>query len=253
MKQKALIAFLCSSILYIVGCNKKINTESEPANNPQISKPALQDMGYNYPILPGTPEWKALENHKQKLEVCQIPDNALLILSTKELVKVCLHYPLLDDIYAFNNINTGVSELIKNFNGIQELLKRKDALEELQKVYASALQKSDLLQNKIVSLEKGRYVLSLSTMEMLISRQELQGYQNNDVTKNIMKDLMEGYKLKMNNQDEFKGIGFLTNLISRGMIVSRRENLGIEESLTLEKLDGDLINVIDTKSNNMIK
>jgi hypothetical protein len=30
---------------------------------------------YNFPIKPGTEEWKALKTHKEMLEVCQIPEN----------------------------------------------------------------------------------------------------------------------------------------------------------------------------------
>ena len=41
--------------------------------------------GYEYPIKPGTEEWKKLKNIKEKVEVCLIPDSIHHILSTEEL------------------------------------------------------------------------------------------------------------------------------------------------------------------------
>lgn len=49
---------------------------------------------YNYPIKPGTSEWKTLTSHDQMQRVCQIPDATLKSMSTTDLIETCLNYPL---------------------------------------------------------------------------------------------------------------------------------------------------------------
>ena len=68
----------------------------------------------------------SFETHQQKIDACRIPDNLLPLLSTEELVEICMEYPLLIDAYAYNNIVEGMQQVTSRFNGFQELFKRKD-------------------------------------------------------------------------------------------------------------------------------
>ena len=39
--------------------------------------------GYRYPVRPGTAEWASLENHQDKVDACQIPEDILSSMSTE--------------------------------------------------------------------------------------------------------------------------------------------------------------------------
>lgn len=80
----------------------------------QINEP------YDYPIKPGTEEWKNLKTGKEMTEACPIPPEILLKLSTEALGITCLKYPLYLDIFFSANLQTGIEFAIKRFNGLTE-------------------------------------------------------------------------------------------------------------------------------------
>lgn len=86
------------------------------------------DEPYEYPIEPGTDEWKALKTHKEKLSVSQIPEDTLQNMTTAALLDTVLNYPLLVDVMAYNSTEMGIEIVCEQFNGLQELLNRDDFL-----------------------------------------------------------------------------------------------------------------------------
>src|SRR5574339_653333 len=81
-------------------------------------------LPYDYPIKPGTDEWKNLRSQDEMIEACQIPAELLKKLTTEALVISCLRYPLYPQINAYNSIQHGFDRLASKFNGFQELQKR---------------------------------------------------------------------------------------------------------------------------------
>jgi hypothetical protein len=81
---------------------------------------------WDFPVKPGTEQWKKLENNKVKVDACQLPEILLKKTSTDDLLEICLQYPLLYNLFAFNNKMDGINRLFNDFNGIRELFKRKD-------------------------------------------------------------------------------------------------------------------------------
>jgi hypothetical protein len=65
---------------------------SMPACVKPASKAAVSGV-YDYPVKPGTAEWKALGSHVEMLKVCQIPDSNLTRMSTADLLETVLNYP----------------------------------------------------------------------------------------------------------------------------------------------------------------
>jgi hypothetical protein len=97
---------------------------------------AQQGSGvYNYPVKPGSPKWKALDNHIEKIKVCRIPDSLLVHMSTKDIVETCLRYPLIREISFFYPLKRGIQIVSSSFNGLKELLQRPDAAKELSEKY----------------------------------------------------------------------------------------------------------------------
>ena len=94
-----------------------------------------KDTLWDYPVKPGSQEWASFTTGRQMLDACQIPENILKTLSTKDLVKICLNYPLFFDYVAANDERKGISFMIESFNGLNELSKRKDGVLELINAY----------------------------------------------------------------------------------------------------------------------
>jgi len=85
-----------------------------------------------------TPEYlKTIEGGLNKMQECQIPEKILKTIPTKELVQICLSYPLVFDFLLSNDENYAIDFMINNFNGLYELSNRADGPQELIKAYAS--------------------------------------------------------------------------------------------------------------------
>ena len=97
----------------------------------EIEEPALWD----YPVKPGSDEWASFTTGKQKGDACQIPDKILEKLSTKDLVRICLNYPLFFNFTSLDDERAGIRFVINRFNGLSELSKRKDGAQELINIY----------------------------------------------------------------------------------------------------------------------
>jgi hypothetical protein len=120
-----------------VGNESMVNFPTE-ATGEQADLAQEKILAWDYPVKPGTEEWKKLESNEAMVVACQIPATVLQDISTSDLMNLCLQYPLLYDVFAFNNINAGLDKLFSDFNGIRELSQRKDALEILLDKYVDS-------------------------------------------------------------------------------------------------------------------
>jgi hypothetical protein len=220
-----------------------------------------QKMSWDYPIVPRTEEWKKLESNKAKVDVCQIPENILPEISTKDLMILCLQYPLLYDIFAFNNISDGVKKLFSDFNGIREFFTKEDALSELNEKYLTEIQDfSNILLKKTSNLEIGYSIIRISTLEILLSCSEFNNNTSKNIQKEILKNLLFVYKEKCKYPEYFQGNGFSTNLFARAHIIIKidsalsEEFSGKNKSVLLSGMaNAEIINKIDSLSNDLIK
>ncbi|MDR3338689.1 MAG: hypothetical protein LBT25_01095 [Candidatus Symbiothrix sp.] len=191
-------------------------------------------VAWDYPVKPGTEEWKKFESNEAMVNACQIPEKVLSSISTNDLVEICLQYPLLYDIFAFNNLNEGLDKLHNDFNGIMEFYKRKEAVNELLKHYNLKIQNLDFLAGKASEVEKGLYIISISAIEVLLCQYDVQ----NEMSKEILRNLVSGYESKSIYADYFKGLGFRTNLYSRVHVITKMNKQ------SLEKLESKAINAV---------
>lgn len=99
-----------------------ICTFSSVAYGADISTP------YQYPIVPGTPEWEKLQSLDEMIRVCQIPNDILENMSTDELVATVVDYPLAINILAYETPKKAIEVMRGYFNGLQELCARSSAV-----------------------------------------------------------------------------------------------------------------------------
>ena len=116
MNLKFILLFLLSAVFSV------LNAQTETAS-------------WDFPVKPGSEEWKSFTTSQQKIDACQIPQEILETLSSKELVEICFNYPFLFGFYMYNYERAGISAMLKGFNGFEELSKRKDGIDELIDFY----------------------------------------------------------------------------------------------------------------------
>lgn len=219
-----------------------------------------EKIQWTYPIVPGTEAWYNLSNHQEKVNVCQIPEDILRTLGTQQLVELCLDYPLLMDIYAFNKMSAGFDAFYSNFNGIRELVKRKDAVEKLSALYLSRMEEQkSILNNSVIPLiAKGEYKFNMSTIEIFMGCPQMQSNLSEKQQKEVLSLLMKGYEKKYESLSEFKGIGFHANAYSRANIIQKMDASLFKNKRTARLVDGverdvEAIEELNAISNQLIK
>lgn len=97
--------------------------------------------GYQYPTLPGTPEWDALKDNQEKIDACVVPQEILDNMTTEEVLETLLNYPLQGNISAFNSIQAGVEVVYHWYSGeiLETLLTRPDRADVILRRYQKTL------------------------------------------------------------------------------------------------------------------
>ena len=81
---------------------------------------------FEYPFNRQDTEWKTFTTSRERIAALQMPAEKLKRIGTTELLDVCLNFPYLPDIFAFDHIEKGIDNLKSRFNGFDELLRRQD-------------------------------------------------------------------------------------------------------------------------------
>ena len=155
-KKKLMVVFLVCMMLfsvsaYVLTANaQSITTKNEKKteelcqNNAILLSEVIDDINYleaqtsieqwkkdkegNYifPINTDSSQWKNMKSHIEMIQACNVPDGILRKSSTDELLELVLSYPILCDIFAYNDNFEGVCALARQFNAFGELLQRND-------------------------------------------------------------------------------------------------------------------------------
>jgi len=222
---------------------------------------ADKKVTWDFPVKRGTEEWKKFKNNEEKVNACQIPENIISSLSTEKLTDICLQYPLLYDIFAFNDMNEGIDNLFNDFNGIRELFKREQVSKELLKRYQEKIQNLSFLDKTDSSAERGLFIISISALEVLLCRYQLQTNATKENYKEILQNLVNGYEKKIMYVDEFRGFGLQTNFFSRAHVITKINEQFLEKLPQRNKnavlisgmADEQSIRMIDELSYQLIK
>ena len=120
--KKWIALFLVFSFLFILPINASNNLL-----NLNSTTVYTIDQPYEYPIIPGTPQWLTLKDHQEMIDACEIPSEIVSKMTTDALLKSYLNYPLSVDMYAYDSLNNGF-EILKSFHmlGLDELISRPD-------------------------------------------------------------------------------------------------------------------------------
>jgi hypothetical protein len=155
-------------------------------------KAQINEDNWEYPIKPGQPEWKNLKSKQEMTNNCQIPTNYLTKMTTDRLIKLCLDYPLLPDIFFYDNLKEGFETKISSFNGFKELLLRKDLSAVLIKKYI------DMQPHLIWStdLNESNNTFKFIFIELLLIQPSFIAQLSEMQKKDILSDVLKKYAYK---------------------------------------------------------
>ena len=186
--------FVCILSLFLLMLMMPFSTIIQ-ATSPQA---ASANDAYEYPIKPGTEEWKAFKSHDDMLKACQIPESTLKSMSTKGLVETVLEYPLFGDMMAYSSIQQGFEAVASRFNGLSELLNRKDAGTELLAVY-SKMNPQDIEEN-LGDVQKGAHIFSIANVEILLAQNKILDNLNKIQLENLIVEARSKYTAKQQSE-----------------------------------------------------
>lgn len=178
---------------------------------------AQQSTGvYEYPIKPGSDEWKAFTTHGDMINSCQIPSSILQSMSTIDLIETCLTYPLFGDMFLHDHFQKGFDAVSAHFNGLQELLKRKDAGNFLLEKYKGM--DPNALDQTWSSLQKGEYAANFYFVEILLAQEvilkKLQKIQKESLLNECIRKAQEKQKYpEVFGMLSFENIGLIAGRI----------------------------------------
>ncbi len=130
-----------------------------------------QQTAWDYPIKPGSEKWRSLKSHKEMVQACQIPEDVIKLISTKDLASICLDYPLFFTLTAFNNMQQGFDQVITEFNGFKEFYQRPDFGTTLLEVYANI--KNEDLTLFSTNLDRGRFKFKIFYLELMLAQENV--------------------------------------------------------------------------------
>lgn len=177
---------------------------------------------WEFPVKPGTLNWKTLKNNAEKVEACQVPKDVLPLLKTPELIQTCLTYPLLPDMFAFNNIKDGFQKFEDDFNGFRELINREDASIELLKLYRRL--DPCLIPEDADILVKGAYAFRFSFIELFISHPLVIEKLSTSGKKEIVKEFLLKKEKKKSRPTWYHVKGIQTNYLAIVNIIQSDTN-----------------------------
>ena len=150
---------------------------------------AQQKVSWDYPIKPGSEQWKAFQTHDEMLKTCQIPDEIIVNMKTKDLVETIFNYPLLSEVVTYNSLQKGMDKVTSNFNGFKNLFEQKDALQEL--LYKYETMDPNAVSTFRESHKKGEYAYKMRFLELVVSQNNLKNQWDENSSKRFIKLLLK--------------------------------------------------------------
>lgn len=217
---------------FIVSCTDKYASEDVPSSN--ILETRGTNIGLNkyYPIVPIMEEWKSFKTDDEMWKACQLNNEVLFNLSTKELADACMEFPLAYNYIAYDDQIEGIFSIFRNFNGLQELARRTDMAEVLLDIY----KKIDFTQKENMKSKINNSLgLSLGYLELLFSTDNfLDGFSDHQLT-DLANAAKDKFKMKLQHFDYFGNFCLYQSLVvCAGVKMKQNKTISEDERQFLE-------------------
>jgi len=169
---------------------------------------------YEYPIVPGTDEWKDLKSLTEMVQACQIPNKKLKSISTEGLLETLLTYPLILDYGAFNLQQDGFERIKSENNGFEELYGRTDFFNVIIERYIlMSLNCDKNYYPPFIGRVETPIQISFQTIEFFMLQDELLNKTNSNQRIQLLEIVLEKLQAKKEN-----GILQNENLVSYAIL-----------------------------------
>lgn len=103
----------------------------------------------SYSVRPGTSEWESFGSYDEMVKACNIPAEQIALLSTEDLLSLCLMHPLRINIFLYSSPQESLERMISTFNVFSEFMKRTDAKESLGREIKKTTGESAVLSDPV--------------------------------------------------------------------------------------------------------
>ena len=153
MKKVMKKLFILLAIL-AVSCTEKIDDEIVPNGKNEYKDPERKPVSeldqpmvdgeftgyvYKYGFCNEPGFWHQFENYQQRIDMFQVPEDAMERLTTEGLAQTCMYYPLRRDMWAFDYLHSYIPMHMEIYNGLKELGKRAYGPAALLKLYENLI------------------------------------------------------------------------------------------------------------------
>ena len=159
---------------------------------------------YTYPLKAGTDEWRNL-NVQQRVERLQLSDNLLGSMRTEDLIEVCLEYPFVINLFAYNDFQTGFKALYNDFNGFRELLSRDDLAEPFLLFLDVNWQKADLMKGR-EGLEIGMYTLLSVVFKYMLAQDTVISKMSRSQLRRMLDICIRNNEIELSDAEMWSGV-----------------------------------------------
>jgi len=184
---------------------------------------AQTDGTWNYPVKPGSEQWRNFKSVDEMHHACQIPEIILKQIDTESLVDICLNYPAPPLFPLFNTPQQAFMEYYASFNGIRELFQREDAGRSLLKRYAML---SFAEFDPAWALhQQGRFINHYKFVESILSQPQIIASLGVEGRKALLQEAIKKIDEKISKTDLFSGFSLEINLWVIGCILYHENKL----------------------------
>ena len=186
---------------------------------------------YTPALKPGDAEWDfsryTVQDIKQKL---LLPVDLLKLLTTADLLEVCLDYQYSSDFMFFDDGQQGIGALRNEFNGYNELLQRQDLAETMLMKYRVKLRSVDIIARQ-EQLVMGAFSLRFMLFKMLAAQDEVLGSLSREQLRQLIALSIEAWNTVASQPELFGTIHYsqLLFLFTRIIVREGRFNFASDD------------------------
>ena len=159
---------------------------------------------WDFPVKPGTKEWKQIKTIENRISACQIPEDRIKFISTKDLIEVCVDYPLYHSVMSAPDIVQGINKVSNEFNGFNELISRNDYQRALLKRY----KQFTIATEQLTESQEKKLVEDILRLELVILYCIINDTGNNTLSEELLTEGFKKYKAKKNNPVLFSSFSY---------------------------------------------
>lgn len=151
-----------------------------------------------YPVTSDDASWKEFQTHDDMIKACNLPNVLMDSSSTDTLVGLMLDYPLLGDLFLYDDIGTGIEVMISESNILSEIINRDDGAEKLLLAY----ERLDLESNeKSKEIDKNNSMIQDVFLEGILAKEEVFTKLTSEEKSSLNKAVNKNVEIKENSSD----------------------------------------------------